>query len=107
MQVARGLSKLGYQYVNIDDCWQVSRNATGYIEPDPVKFPDMRGLADYIHGKGLRFGVYSSAGTHTCAGRPGSLGYETEDAFSYASWGVDYLKLDNCNNAGRCEGRDV
>ena len=67
--MARGLSKLGYQYVNIDDCWQVSRNATGFIEADPEKFPDMHGLADYIHNKGLFFGVYSSAGTLTCQGR--------------------------------------
>ena len=66
--MTRGLSKVGYHYVNIDDCWQVSRNATGYIESDPVKFPDMRGLADYVHSKGLLFGVYSSAGTNTCQG---------------------------------------
>ena len=89
-----------YTYVNIDDCWARSRAADGTIQPDPQAFPDMKGLADYVHGKGLKFGLYSDAGTKTCAGRPGSLDYETKDANTYAEWGVDYLKYDNCNNGG-------
>jgi alpha-galactosidase len=72
----------------------------GYIQPDPVKFPDMKGLGDYIHGKNLKFGIYSSAGTKTCGGYPGSLGYEMWDAANYSQWGVDYLKYDNCYNQG-------
>ena len=86
--------------MNIDDCWQVSRlpppNST--IQSDPVKFPDMKKLADYVHSKGLKFGLYSDAGFTTCQGRPGSLGYEYIDAETYAGWGVDYLKFDNCAN---------
>jgi alpha-galactosidase len=86
----------------LDDCWQAeSRAADGHIQPDPVKFPDgMKALGDKIHEAGLWFGLYSSAGTKTCAGRPGGLGYEQMDASDYASWGVDYLKYDNCYNTG-------
>ena len=98
--VTNGLNKHGYMYVNIDDCWAKNRSADGTIQPDPNSFPDMKGLADYIHGKGLKFGLYSDAGTETCAKRPGSLNYETQDANTYASWGVDYLKYDNCNSDG-------
>ena len=95
--VQKGLDKHGYQYVNIDDCWAKSRSSDGIVQPDST-FPDMKGLADFVHSKGLKFGVYSDAGYKTCAGRPGSLGYETQDANTYAQWGVDYLKYDNCNS---------
>ena len=94
--VSKGLDKW-YKYINIDDCWAAKRDADGNVVPDD-DFPDMAALATYLHGKGLMFGVYSDAGNKTCAGRPGSLGYETQDANTYAKWGVDYLKYDNCNN---------
>ena len=88
----------GYQYVVIDDCWQVARDADGNIVADPQRFPSgMKALADYVHSKGLKLGIYSDAGTKTCAGRPGSLGHEYQDARQYAAWGVDYLKYDWCN----------
>ncbi|EWM18958.1 alpha-galactosidase [Kutzneria sp. 744] len=100
--VANGMRKAGYQYVNIDDCWlEKQRDAAGNLVPDPVKFPDgIKAVADYVHAKGLKLGIYEDAGTATCAGYPGSLGHEKQDAASFASWGVDYLKYDNCNNAG-------
>ena len=86
--------------MNIDDCWQVARFPNNTIKPDHKKFPDMKQLADYVHSKSLKFGLYSDAGTHTCQKRPGSLGYEDIDAETYAGWGVDYLKYDNCNDNG-------
>ena len=93
-----GMKEAGYQYIVIDDCWQVSRDSAGNIEADKVKFPSgIKALADYIHSKGLKFGIYTCAGTKTCAGRPSSLGYEFQDARQYAAWGVDYLKEDWCN----------
>jgi alpha-galactosidase len=96
--VATGLKEAGYQYITIDDCWQVDRDKDGNIIPDPKKFPSgIKALADYVHSKGLKFGIYSCAGTQTCAKRPGSRGYEFQDARQYAAWGVDYLKLDWCN----------
>jgi len=99
--VTTGLAKLGYNYVNVDDCWQVSRDAHGVIVADPVRFPyGMADLASYVHSLGLKFGLYSDAGTMTCQKRPGSLGHEVIDAQTYAAWKVDYLKYDNCNNAG-------
>jgi alpha-galactosidase len=99
--VATGMKEAGYQYVVIDDCWQVSRDESGTIVPDAKRFPSgMKALADYVHSKGLKFGLYSDAGTKTCQGRPGSLGYEAEDARQYAEWGVDYLKYDWCNTDG-------
>ncbi len=100
--VSSGLKDVGYNYVNIDDCWLThSRDAAGKLVPDPVKFPDgIKGTADYVHSKGLKLGIYEDAGTATCAGYPGSLGHETTDAQTFADWGVDYLKYDNCNNAG-------
>lgn len=99
--ISTGLNKIGYTYVNMDDCWAASRNASGFIEPDPTAFPSgIKALADYVHSLGLKFGLYSDAGNKTCAGRPGSLGYEKQDAEQYAAWGVDYLKYDNCNNDG-------
>jgi alpha-galactosidase len=99
--VSSGMKDAGYRYVVIDDCWQVSRDQSGTIVPDPERFPSgMKALADYVHGKGLKFGLYSDAGARTCEGRPGSSGYEVEDARTYASWGVDYLKYDWCNTDG-------
>ncbi len=100
--VATGMKDAGYTYINIDDCWQVGRDSNGVIITDSVKFPSgMKHLADYVHSKGLKFGIYSDAGTHTCAGRPGSKGYEKIDADTYAKWGVDYLKYDWCNTEGQ------
>jgi alpha-galactosidase len=98
--VSAGLRDLGYQYVNIDDCWSLrERGADGRLVPDPAKFPDgIAGVADYVHAKGLKLGIYGDAGTRTCAGYPGSLGHEELDARTWADWGVDYLKYDNCNN---------
>jgi alpha-galactosidase len=96
--VASGMKDAGYTYIVIDDCWQVSRDPQGNIVPDPKHFPSgMKALADYVHSKGLKFGLYSDAGTKTCAGRPGSRGYEYQDARQYAAWGVDYLKFDWCS----------
>jgi alpha-galactosidase len=100
--VASGMRDAGYTYVNLDDCWHGARDADGFIQPDPVRFPSgMKALADYVHGLGLKLGIYSDAGTRTCAGRPGSQGYEYQDALQYARWGVDYLKYDWCNTEGR------
>ncbi|GAA1964212.1 hypothetical protein GCM10009838_21850 [Catenulispora subtropica] len=100
--VSSGLAADGYRSVNIDDCWMApNRDAEGNLVPDPVKFPDgIKAVADYVHGKGLKLGIYETAGTKTCAGYPGSLGHETADANLFASWGVDYLKYDNCYNQG-------
>ena len=96
--VASGMRDAGYQYVNIDDCWHGNRDSVGFIQPDPQRFPSgMKALADYVHSKGLKLGLYSDAGWKTCGGRPGSRGYEFQDALQYASWGVDYLKYDWCN----------
>jgi alpha-galactosidase len=96
--VSRGMQAAGYEYVVIDDCWQVGRDSNGNILADPQRFPSgIKVLADYVHGNHLKFGLYSDAGTNTCAGRPGSRGYEYQDARQYAAWGVDYLKFDWCN----------
>ncbi|WP_051969430.1 glycoside hydrolase family 27 protein [Kitasatospora azatica] len=97
-----GMQAAGYSYVNIDDCWMTkTRDASGALVPDPVKFPDgITGTAAYVHSLGLKLGIYEDAGSATCAGYPGSLGHETQDANSFAAWGVDYLKYDNCNNQG-------
>jgi alpha-galactosidase len=102
--VDKGLKDAGYQYVNLDDCWALpSRDAEGRLVPDPARFPHgIKALADYVHAKGLKLGIYTSAGTKTCdsAGFPGALGHEYDDARQFAGWGVDYLKYDNCNNQG-------
>ncbi|MFD0313449.1 NPCBM/NEW2 domain-containing protein [Streptomyces flavalbus] len=102
--VAKGLKDAGYEYVNLDDCWALpERDANGKLVPDPVRFPHgIKAVADYVHAKGLKFGIYTSAGTKTCnsAGFPGALGHEYSDARQFADWGVDYLKYDNCNNQG-------
>src|SRR6266496_39383 len=96
--VKSGMKDAGYQYVVIDDCWQVSRDTEGNIQADPQRFPNgMKAVGDYIHSQGLKFGIYSDAGYKTCAGRPASLGHEYQDARQYAAWGVDYLKEDWCN----------
>ncbi|KAE8365442.1 putative alpha-galactosidase B [Aspergillus caelatus] len=95
-----GLKDAGYEYINIDDCWSVKSGrdpTTKRIIPDSAKFPDgISGVASKIHDLGLKVGIYSSAGTETCAGYPASLGYEKIDAESFAEWGIDYLKYDNC-----------
>lgn len=98
---ANGMKDAGYQYVVIDDCWQVARDKDGYVIADSARFPSgIKALADYIHAKGLKFGIYSCAGRLTCQHRPGGAGYETKDAQRYAEWGVDYLKYDWCNSDG-------
>jgi alpha-galactosidase len=98
--ISSGMKDAGYQYVVIDDCWQVGRDAQGNIQIDTANFPTgMKALADYIHSKGLKFGLYSDAGTKTCQGRPGGRGYEYQDARQYAAWGVDYLKYDWCSHS--------
>lgn len=94
--VKSGLAADGYIYVNVDDTWQGKRDAEGNIHPNS-KFPDMKGLAEYIHARGLKFGIYSSPGPKTCAGYEGSYGHVAQDARTYASWGVDYLKYDLCS----------
>ena len=100
--VSSGMKDAGYEYIVIDDCWQVGRDSLGNIIPDPERFPNgIKHLADYIHGKGLKLGIYSCAGSYTCQGRPGSRGYQFQDARQYAAWGVDYLKYDWCSNEGQ------
>lgn len=99
--VRLGLKDAGYEYVNIDDCWHGKRDAAGNIHPDPERFPSgMKALADYVHGKGLKLGIYSDAGATTCGGRPGSRGHEYQDAITYAAWGIDYVKYDWCDTKG-------
>jgi alpha-galactosidase len=96
VMVTSGMRDAGYVYVNIDDTWQGTRDAEGHIQPNE-KFPDMKALADYVHSKGLKLGIYSSPGAKTCAGFAGSLGHEEMDAQDYAKWGIDYLKYDLCS----------
>jgi len=99
---SNGMKEAGYQYIVIDDCWHGQRDDNGFITADPAKFPSgIKALADYIHSKGLKFGIYSDAGRKTCGGRPGSQGHEYQDALAYARWGVDYLKYDWCNTGTR------
>jgi len=94
--VNSGLAKLGYVYINIDDCWEGNRDTKGNIVSNK-KFPDMKALADYVHSRGLKLGIYSSPGPRTCGGYEGSYGHEEQDAKTYASWGIDYLKYDWCS----------
>ncbi len=94
--VSTGMRDAGYVYVNIDDTWQGKRNRHGVLEPNS-KFPDMKALADYVHSKGLKLGIYSSPGPWTCAHYPGSYKHEKKDAQTYAKWGIDYLKYDMCS----------
>ena len=92
-----GMKEAGYEYVNIDDCWQVERFPNGTIQPDPARFPSgMKALADYAHKLGLKFGVYTARGSKTCQNRPGAYAHELVDAQTYCDWGLDYLKNDNC-----------
>ncbi|MGH9528763.1 MAG: glycoside hydrolase family 27 protein [Terriglobales bacterium] len=93
--VSSGMKNAGYQYINIDDTWEGGRDAKGNILTNK-KFPDMKALADYVHSKGLKLGIYSSPGPNTCAGYEGSYGHEQQDARTYAAWGIDYLKYDWC-----------
>jgi len=94
--VSSGMRDAGYLYVNIDDTWEGQRDANGVIHANE-KFPDMKALADYVHSKGLKLGIYSGPGPKTCAGYPASYGHETQDAQTYAAWGIDYLKYDLCS----------
>ncbi|KAG8382627.1 hypothetical protein BUALT_Bualt05G0097100 [Buddleja alternifolia] len=101
--ISTGLAKLGYKYVNIDDCWaEIYRDEKGTLVPKKSTFPSgIKALADYVHSKGLKLGIYGDAGYYTCSKKmPGSLGHEEHDAKTYASWGIDYLKYDNCNTDG-------
>ncbi|MCO5567718.1 hypothetical protein L7F22_021412 [Adiantum nelumboides] len=99
--ISTGLADLGYNYVNIDDCWSSHRNKEGILVPDKETFPSgIQSIADYVHAEGLKLGIYSDAGLLTCEKRPGSLFFEFQDAETFASWGVDYLKYDNCFNLG-------
>src|SRR5829696_2626255 len=104
--VSTGMKEAGYTYINIDDCWHGNRDSLGFIHPDAKRFPSgMKALADYVHSKGLKLGIYSDAGSQTCGGRPGSRGFEFQDAATYARWGIDYLKYDWCNTEGlKAEG---
>lgn len=95
---SNGMKDAGYQYINLDDCWQISRDENGNIVADPQKFPSgIKALADYVHSKGLKIGLYTDIGTLTCAGRPGTRGHEYQDAKQWAAWGVDYIKVDWCH----------
>ena len=120
--VSSGMKDAGYEYLVIDDCWHGKRDSNGFITADPEKFPSgMKALADYVHSKGLKFGIYSDVGRMTCGKRPGSQGHEYQDALTYARWGVDYLKYDWCytgsisaedayalmSDALRSTGRDI
>ena len=93
--VASGMRDAGYVYVNLDDKWEGVRDKSGNLQPNK-KFPDMKALVDYVHSKGMKFGIYSSPGHRTCAEYPGSYGHERQDAETFASWGIDYLKYDWC-----------
>jgi len=96
--VSSGMSAVGYQYVNIDDCWMSGRDSGGNLLADSAKFPSgMKSLADYVHGKGLKLGIYETPSVTTCAGKTGGLNYETQDAKTFASWGIDFLKYDHCS----------
>ncbi|MGM8225452.1 glycoside hydrolase family 27 protein [Cellvibrio sp. ARAG 10.3] len=96
--VASGMKDAGYEYINIDDCWHGERDKDGKIQVNKERFPSgMKALADYVHSKGLKIGIYSDAGNTTCAGYPGSRGHEYQDALTYAEWGIDYLKYDWCD----------
>jgi alpha-galactosidase len=104
--VSSGMRDAGYRYINIDDCWHGERDARGFIQANKERFPSgIKALSDYVHSKGLKLGIYSDAGFKTCGGKPGSRGYEYQDALTYAEWGVDYLKYDWCNVTGlKAEG---
>lgn len=105
--VETGLRDLGYEYLVIDDCWSVrERDENGKLVPDPQKFPHgMKAVADYVHSKGLKFGMYSCAGNLTCGGYPGSFEHEFTDAATFAEWGVDFLKYDYCFHSNIIHGK--
>jgi len=101
VMASNGMKEAGYEYINIDDCWHGERDAMGFIQADKAHFPSgIKALADYVHSKGLKLGIYSDAGGKTCGGRPGSRGHEYQDAVTYASWGIDYVKYDWCDTKG-------
>lgn len=104
--VSSGMKDAGYSYIVIDDTWAGERDANGFIHPN-AKFPDMKALADYVHSKGLKLGIYSSPAAKTCAGYEGSLGHEEQDAQTYANWGMDYLKYDWCQSSGSLEDMEA
>ncbi|KAI8583186.1 hypothetical protein K450DRAFT_224624 [Umbelopsis ramanniana AG] len=108
IMVSKGFLDAGYRYLNLDDCWQSNdRDYDGNIIVDRYAFPEgIKAVADYVHSKGLYFGIYSSAGYQTCAGRMASLGHEESDAINYANWSVDYLKYDNCNFRDGISGKE-
>jgi alpha-galactosidase len=96
--VTSGMAQAGYQYIVLDDFWVGGRNAHNELFPDPVRFPNgIKALADYVHGKGLKLGIYSDAASLTCGGVTGSYNFEEQDATTFAKWGIDYLKYDYCN----------
>ncbi len=97
--VENGMADAGYAYIVIDDCWQIDRYPNGILIADPIRFPSgIKALVDYVHSKGLKFGIYSDAGKKTCQERPGSLNYEAIDAATFQEWGVDYIKYDWCHH---------
>lgn len=99
--VTSGLKEAGYSYIVMDDCWHGTRDSLGFIRPNPKTFPSgMKALADFVHSKGLKLGIYSDGGNTTCAHMPGSRGHEYQDALTYAAWGIDYLKYDWCDTDG-------
>jgi alpha-galactosidase len=104
--VSSGMKAAGYEYVNLDDGWEGTRDASGVIVPNH-KFPDMKALADYVHGRGLKLGIYSSPGPRTCARYEGSYGHEDEDARTYAAWGIDYVKYDWCSGGAVYERTEM
>jgi alpha-galactosidase len=104
--VSSGMRDAGYVYVNIDDTWEAGRDANGNIQTNK-KFPDMKALADYVHSKGLKLGIYSSPGPKTCAGYEGSYAHELQDAKTYAAWGIDYLKYDWCSASQLMKDTDM
>ncbi len=107
--VETGLAALGYNYLVIDDCWsERERDEKGRLVPSREKFPDgIKSVADYVHSKGLKFGIYSCVGTMTCDGYPGSYGHEYLDAMTFAEWGVDFLKYDYCYRPKTVKGEDL
>ncbi|MCI9322201.1 MAG: glycoside hydrolase family 27 protein [Lachnospiraceae bacterium] len=108
VMVEKGYRDAGYEYVIIDDCWSLKERVDGKLVADPALFPHgMKYLSDYVHSKGLKFGMYSCAGFMTCAGYPSSYGHEYEDAKQFAEWGVDYLKYDFCNFPSSGNGRNA
>ncbi|MEO6981771.1 MAG: glycoside hydrolase family 27 protein, partial [Edaphobacter sp.] len=98
--VSNGMKAAGYTYINIDDCWQGKRDESGVLHAND-RFPNMKTLADYVHSKGLKLGIYSSPGPKTCAGYEGSFGHEQQDAKTFAAWGIDFLKYDLCSLEGK------